>query len=209
MILPSEFIPFAEQHGLITGIDFWVIEEAFRQKEIWDSDGEFCLKICLNISGKTLVQDRLVDFLMEKIECYHIAAEDIELEITETAFINDFEKVIAVLQSLKNLGISIALDDFGTGYSSLTYLRALPIHTLKVDRTFLSNEEKREEKGQFYHLIVELAHCCNLNVVSEGIETLEQMQFAIDNGCDFGQGFFFGRPMKPEEWNVLIRNRKM
>ena len=195
MISPAEFIPFSEENGMIVAIDHWVLNNAFRQKKMWEESGVVGLKLCLNISGKTLIRENSVTDLKKIIDQYDIRYDEVEFEITETAIIHDFAKVICVLDELRKLGIAVALDDFGTGYSSLTYLQDLPIDTVKVDRSFLTNIQSDKNGDHIYHLIVEMAHCFNLRVVAEGIETDEQRVFIIEQGCDIGQGFYFGKPM--------------
>lgn len=195
IISPAEFIPFSEENGMITVIDHWVLNNAFRQKKIWEESGVLGLKLCLNISGKTLIKENSVIDLKKIIDQYDIRYDEVEFEITETAIIHDFAKVTCILNDLRELGIGVALDDFGTGYSSLTYLQDLPIDTVKVDRSFLANIQLDKNGEHIYRLIVEMAHCFDLRVVAEGIETDEQRVFIMQQGCDIGQGFYFGKPM--------------
>lgn len=207
-IPPMEFIPFAEETGYISKIGEWVFKTACKQKIKWEEEGYSHIKMSVNLSSKALGQQDLVPSIKHILEECNLDCCDIELEITETAAMDDLEKAIEVLKQLKQLGITIALDDFGTGYSSLTYLHKLPIDILKVDREFIKNIINEDEEVYIFKSIVELAHNLNLKVIAEGVETKEQLAFLIKNGCDIGQGYYFSKPIPASEIKMILENEK-
>ncbi|MCY6355691.1 putative bifunctional diguanylate cyclase/phosphodiesterase [Clostridium sp. ZS2-4] len=203
-ISPMEFIPFAEETGYIREIGEWVLKTACKQKRKWEEEGYSNIKMSINLSSKRLTQEGLVSNVQHILEEYNMNACNIELEITETAVMDDLQKAIEVLQQLKQLGITIALDDFGTGYSSLTYVQKLPIDILKVDREFIKNIINEDEESYIFKLIVELAHSLDLKVIAEGVETKEQLAFLKKNVCDIGQGYYFSRPIPASEIEKML-----
>lgn len=207
-ISPMEFIPFAEESGYIAEIGAWVLKTACKRKRKWEEEGYSHIKMSVNLSSKRLTQGGLVENIQHILEKYQINCCDIELEITETAVMDDLEKAIEVLKQLKQLGITIALDDFGTGYSSLTYLQKLPIDILKVDREFIKNIVNEDEEAYIFKTIIELAHNLDLKVIAEGVETKEQLAFLTKNGCDIGQGYYFSKPMPASEIKMILENEK-
>ncbi|SET37713.1 PAS domain S-box-containing protein/diguanylate cyclase (GGDEF) domain-containing protein [Natronincola peptidivorans] len=206
-ISPMEFIPFAEETGYIGEIEEWVLKTACKQKKLWKENGYDDIKISINLSSKMLTQPNLVPNIRKILEMYYIKCGDIELEITETAVIDNLEKAIEVLHQLREFAITIALDDFGTGYSSLTYLQKLPIDILKVDRGFISNIDTEEEECYILKTVIDLAHNLGLKVVAEGIETKEQLDFLKRNGCDIGQGYYFSKPVPVEDIESLLKEK--
>lgn len=207
-ISPMEFIPFAEETGYISEIGKWVLKTACKQKKKWEEEGYSHIKMSVNLSSKRLTQEGLVSNIKHILDEYNMKCCNIELEITETAVMDDLEKAIEVLQQLKQLGITIALDDFGTGYSSLTYVQKLPIDILKVDREFIKNIINEDEESYIFKLIVELAHSLDLKVIAEGVETKEQLSFLKKNGCDVGQGYYFSRPIPASEIEKMLEDEK-
>ncbi len=195
MISPMEFIPLAEETGLICEIDYWVLETAFIQKRKWEQECSLPIKMSINISGKSLVKVSLLDKLSELIERVDIKREDIQIEITETSYMENVEASAIILERIKEMGIKIALDDFGTGYSSLTYLEILPIDIVKLDRKFIMNPLEHAEECVIVQNLIKLTHDLNLKILAEGIETREQLNFLRENGCDLGQGYLFSRPL--------------
>lgn len=207
-ISPMEFIPFAEETGYIGEIGEWVLKTACKQKRKWEEDGYSHIKMSVNLSSKVLTKEGLVSSIQHILKEYSMNCCNIELEITETAVMDDLEKAIEVLQQLKELGITIALDDFGTGYSSLTYVQKLPIDILKVDKEFIKNIINEDKESHILKLIVELAHNLDLKVIAEGVETKEQLEFLRNNGCDIGQGYYFSRPVPASEIEIMLENEK-
>ncbi|NMA82330.1 MAG: EAL domain-containing protein [Epulopiscium sp.] len=198
-ISPQEFIPLAEETGDILAIGKWVFEVAYLQKKTWEIQGYKPILMSINLSAKQLMQKDLVCSIKELVNRLQIPFKELQLEITETAVIGDVKAVIQILQQIRELGITVALDDFGTGYSSLTYLKQLPIDVLKIDRSFVSNINMCGEEEVIVNSVIQIAHDLDLVVVAEGIETEEQLAFLREYHCDIGQGYFFSRPLPPEE----------
>jgi EAL domain-containing protein (putative c-di-GMP-specific phosphodiesterase class I) len=207
IVLPMEFIPFAEKTGQITRIGEWVLSEVCRQMDLWKNTLGHDVQVSVNISGADLLHDSLIDFVRKAMADFDIDGHNIILEITETAFLTDLGKALSTLRLLKEMGITIALDDFGTGYSSLTYLQKLPIDILKVDRSFIKNMLESADSSHIFKLIVELAHKLGLKVVAEGVETKEQLDYLTANDCDIVQGFYIGRPVPPDEIETMFRRQ--
>ena len=197
-IPPMEFIPIAEKAGSIIPITLWVMQTGLTTKRKWEAEGLLSVKMAINLSGHVLVNDAVVDQICGIIESMEIKPGELELEVTETAVMLDLEKAKNNLLKLRSYGITIAMDDFGTGYSSLTYLHSLPLDILKMDREFVKSIEKKDEDSLICKTVIDLAHNLNLEVVAEGIETVEQRDFLVANQCDVGQGYYYSRPV-PEE----------
>lgn len=197
MIAPLDFIGFAERTGLITPIEEWVFKEAFEQARKWRF-GEQNKRLSINLSAVSLLRDGFVEWVEALLKTTDVSPSWFELEVTETAIMTDIDRAIESLGRLADLGFMIALDDFGTGYSSLTYLRRLPIHILKIDRSFIPLSMEEPETNRILTSIVRLAHEMNLKVVAEGIETETQAALLKTLGCDWAQGYYFGRPQPTE-----------
>ncbi len=193
-IPPLEFISISEKNGYIKEISEWVFKEVAYQYEAWNIEGTQ-FRISINISPIMLMYDKFIPYMNEWIQTYHLDSSQITLEITESAIIEDIQKSVHVLKQLKKLGFIIALDDFGTGYSSLTYLQKLPIDIIKIDRTFINNIKPNTEEFHVLRYMIELAHHLNLQVVAEGIETIEQANMVKKYDVDLAQGYYFCRPM--------------
>ena len=206
IISPIHFIPFAEENGLIEEIDQWVFTTACKQHRKWAEEGHPPVKMCINLSAKTLMKENVSSWIAETIEDYGISSKNVEFEITETAFINDFERALKALKEIKRMGFTIALDDFGTGYSSLTYLQQLPIDILKIDRGFIQHVMSEYDEVFIFESIVNMAHHLGLRVVVEGIETVEQRNFVEKHHCDIGQGYYYAKPMPEDQLEEYVRN---
>ncbi len=193
-IPPLEFISLSEKNGFIKDITEWVFKEAADQFKEWGSSNKN-FKVSINLSAVMLMNDKFITNLIKWIQEHHIDCSKFNLEITETAIISDIQKSVHVLNSLKRLGFTIALDDFGTGYSSLTYLQKLPIDTIKIDRSFISNIKEDTEEFYVLKYMIDLAHHLKLTVVAEGIETLEQAEMVKKYNVDFAQGYYYCKPM--------------
>jgi diguanylate cyclase (GGDEF)-like protein len=194
LIMPLEFIPLAEETGLIIPIGEWVIAEAVNQLRKWHIEGHAELTISINLSAKQLKDIRLIEFFTNIIKSSGIDPRHLEVEITETTALYDINYAITILTELKTLGIKVSLDDFGTGYSSLNYLTVLPIDTLKIDKTFLDKNNEKQNT-EIIKSVIALAHACDMNVVAEGVETQEQLDFLAEEDCDLMQGFYFSKPL--------------
>ena len=195
LIPPGDFIPIAEETGLIVPLGEWMLEESCRQLREWLDAGvvETQFSINVNLAGAHLRQPKLPEQVLETLQRYGLEPSQINLEITESSVIGSHDGVIEVLEQLRDLGIRLHLDDFGTGYSSLSYLQRLPIHTLKIDQSFLRSIQHQRDR-EIVGAVVGLAKALELNVVCEGIETLEHHEWLRGLGCPCGQGYFYARP---------------
>ncbi len=195
---PTDFIPIAEDTGMIEEIGAWVLDEACRQRAQWGVQypEAFCMSI--NLSVQQLRSPYLVDLVRSTLERHQLKAGDVELEITESMAMFDPQRSIEQMLGLHNLGVSLAVDDFGTGYSSLAYLKMLPIHCLKLDRVFVRDIQTDPNDAAISAATLALAHNLGLIVVAEGVETPEQCDFLLSRGCDVMQGYLFSKPEPPE-----------
>jgi diguanylate cyclase (GGDEF)-like protein len=195
IISPIEFIPVAEETGLIHDIGKFVLNNAFWQKNQWEQLGYHHLKMSINVSGQSLIREGFVEHIRKLLEQTGIDSSEIQLEITETVLIEKMEESKRVLHELSIMGFKIALDDFGTGYSSLTYLKNLPIDVVKLDRDFVKGIMEKGEDSVIVESVIKLTHDLNLQIVAEGIEYEEQLSILKCNSCDFGQGYLFSKPV--------------
>lgn len=202
-IPPSDFIPFSEQAGYIIPISEWVVRRAIEQKREWERKGFPSVKMAVNLSGHIFSKESNFDNICRIFEELQVKPDEIEVEVTETAVMMELEKAKLCLEKLKDMGISIAMDDFGTGYSSLNYLQILPFDVLKIDKAFIDNITNQKE-NYIYRTVVDLAHAFGLSVVAEGVETKEQKRFLIETSCDIGQGYYYSRPVPPEEIEKIL-----
>jgi len=205
IVSPAEFIPLAEECGLIGAIGGWVIREACRQTREWQLDGVPTLRVSVNLSASQFRDSGLVDSIRTALDDAGLEARYLEVELTESAVMSDPEKSIAVLEHLSAMGVLVSVDDFGTGYSSMSYLRRFPIDKLKIDRVFIDEIVSRPEDASIVRAIVSLAHSLRLKVVAEGVETPAQLDFLRTAGCDEYQGYHFSRPLPATEFERLIR----
>jgi diguanylate cyclase (GGDEF)-like protein len=210
MIPPNKFIPIAEQAGLIQGITVWVLNETSQQIAKWQkvSPDYKDLMVSVNISGKHLSNDDLVDDVESVLESSKIAASALKLEITESSAMENAEHTINVLNKLKHIGVQLSIDDFGTGYSSLSYLHRLPFDTLKIDRSFVYSVGEHGENSEILQTIISLAKNLKMRVIAEGVETTSQLAVLRNLGCDYAQGFLLAKPKGREETEELLYARK-
>jgi len=208
VVAPAEFIPLAEESGLITDLGQWVLEEGTRQAGGWarrlEADRPF--EVALNLSTRQLAEPGLTKRVEALLERNGLRPGGVALclEITESFLLEDPVATGTVLDELRALGVRLSIDDFGTGYSSLAYLRRFPLDTLKVDRTFVSGLGVDPDSRAITSAIIELAHALGLEVVAEGVEDQAQLEVLVDLGCDRAQGYLFSRPVPaPELWGVL------
>jgi len=206
LIPPMEFIPIAEETGLIVPLGEWVLEEACAQAKRWHEEhgSEPPLKMAVNLSVRQLQQDDIVATVARVLESTGFDPSALTLEITESAVMNDHVTTIVRLNQLKALGVRIAVDDFGTGYSSLSYLRRFPIDILKIDRSFVDGVTDGSQKRALLRTIVELGRTLNLETVAEGIELPEELHQLRSLDCDLGQGYYFARPLDAEALGPLL-----
>ena len=200
LVPPDAFIPVAEETGLILPLGEWVLNEACRQLAAWKARGVVGVHMAVNISVQQLRSPDLLEQVRTALERHGLAAGELELEVTESAAMDDPERAIALLQALRALGVKLAIDDFGTGYSSLAYLKRLPIQILKLDRSFVSDIESDEDDAAICAATIALAHTLGLKVVAEGVETEAQRAFLADrHRCDLLQGYLFSKPVPAAE----------
>ena len=203
-ISPAEFIPFAEESGLIVDIGQWVLKSACAELSRWRMAGLPEVRMAINVSARQLMEDDIVKNILDIIKDYDIPGRCLELEITENAIMDDMDSVIRKLKELSSHEINIAIDDFGTGYSSLSYLHKLPIQTLKIDRTFLKEGRINKGDNTIVNTIVAMAKGLNLNVIAEGVETQTQLDYLREIDCTEAQGFLFGKPLPPDVISQLL-----
>lgn len=206
LLAPADFVPIAEDSGLILPIGRWVLREACRQAQAWQDMGLPPVAISVNTSA---LEFRAKDFLLslrEILEETRLQPRYLELELTESVLMRDARSTDTVLNALSAMGIQLAVDDFGTGYSSLSYLRRFPIDTLKIDSTFVNSMTHSENDASLVSAVISMGKSLKQRVIAEGVETAEQAAFLLDRQCDEGQGFFFGHPMVAEALTPLLQS---
>ena len=205
MVSPGEFIPLAEETGLIVPMGEWVLREVCRQQVAWDAAGLPPLPVAVNLSPHQFRQEGLVERVTAILADNGLAPKRIELEITETAAMSDADSTIETLERFAAKGFKLAIDDFGTGYSSLAYLKRFPVDKLKIDRSFVMDIPSDANDAAIADSVIRLAHGLGLAVVAEGVETEAQREFLARRECDYMQGFLFSRPLPADEFEVLVR----
>lgn len=205
MVPPNEFIPIAEQSGLIFGIGQWVIKEAIKQTKKWQEKLLPSFGMAINLSVKQFQNRELVDFINIEITNLSVAASTIELEITESLLMEESQQEHEILQELSNKGFKISMDDFGTGYSSLSYLKRFTIDVLKIDRSFICDVMSNPDDAEIVKAIIVMAHALKLIVVAEGVENKEQLGFLKQLHCDQTQGFLVSKPIPALEFEQLFK----
>lgn len=205
LIFPGEFISIAEDTGLIIPMGEWLLKSACAQRKIWQDAGHQNIDINVNVSARQFQHYDLIDVIKTTLLDTGINAESLQLEITESVLIEPSS--IEILNKISDLGIKITLDDFGTGYSSLSSLHRFPVHTVKIDRSFINEIGKTSRGESLIKAIITMAHSLNLEVVAEGIETENQLIFLMENDCDKAQGYFFSRPVDMEKLTELFNKR--
>ncbi|ARN73944.1 GGDEF domain-containing response regulator [Oceanicoccus sagamiensis] len=204
LVSPKEFIPVAEECGLIVPIGYWVIQQACEDMRSFDESGHDSLDIAINLSFKQLQDNMFVDTATRIIEQSGVDASRLEFELTETAIMSNYQQTYEGMMALSKLGITFSLDDFGTGFSSFAHIQRLPISALKVDRSFVRNVVKNNDDGIIVKAMINLAHSLRLQVIAEGVETLDQVQFLWQNHCDQVQGFYFSPAVSAADFNLMI-----
>jgi EAL domain-containing protein (putative c-di-GMP-specific phosphodiesterase class I) len=206
LVSPVEFIPLAEETGMILWLGRWVLQEACRQMALWKVQFQASAPeiISVNLSARQFAQPDLVSQLAQVLHETGLAARQLKLEMTESLVMQNVETTSEMLKGMKALGVLLGIDDFGTGYSSLSYLSRFPIDTLKVDSSFVSRIGEDKENLEIVRTIITLAHNLKMNVIAEGVETVEQLSQLRDLGCEYGQGYYFSRPVSAEEASHLI-----
>ena len=210
LLPPGDFIGLAEDTGLILDIADLVMTTACAQTRRWHQQGDGPIRIAINVSARQFRDEDFAARLLKVLSETHLDPQMLELEITETTVMEDFDSAIRLLSELREIGIRVSIDDFGTGYSSLSYLKHLPIDTLKLDRSFVSGATSEPRDAALVMAIINLAHSLDLRVIAEGIETESQRDFLRLLKCDEGQGYFFARPAPTDaiDWSRLEPRRK-
>jgi diguanylate cyclase (GGDEF)-like protein len=208
LIAPNEFIPFAEEIGLIVPMGRWVLTKACEQAQKWRQEFEIDFKISVNISPKQFQDPKLPQFILEVLLASGLPAHALQLEITEGLLMVEAEHLSLVFDAIKTLGISISLDDFGTGFSSLSYLQRFPIDNLKIDRSFIREIPENQDSVVLTKAIIAMSSALGMSVTAEGVENIEQMDFLKDAGCDEVQGFYFSKPISVEQFTQLLSQHR-
>jgi EAL domain-containing protein (putative c-di-GMP-specific phosphodiesterase class I) len=199
LVPPAKFIPLMEQTGLILQAGRWAMSQVARDCKLWATGGFKPPRVAVNVSPLQLRQKDFVATVVEAARKTEEAGSMLDLEITESVIMENVETIIPILQTVRGLGVEIAVDDFGTGYSSLAYIARLPIHDLKIDRSFVIGMTQSEDSLTIVKSVISLAHSLRLNVVAEGVETEEQAALLLKLGCDEMQGYLFSPPVPPAE----------
>ncbi len=203
---PVHFIPLAEETGLIVPIGQWVLDTACAQLQAWQHETiTRDLVLAVNVSAKQFRQDDFVTRVRDAVQRHTINPNLLKLELTESMLLENIEDIIATMNGLKEIGVSISLDDFGTGYSSLQYLKRLPIDQLKIDQSFVRDIAVDSSDKAIVSTIIAMSHSLNLDVIAEGVETDEQRQFLFSSGCSHYQGYLFGKPVPIAQFEVQLK----
>jgi EAL domain-containing protein (putative c-di-GMP-specific phosphodiesterase class I) len=207
LVSPTDFIPVAEENGLILPIGDWGLAEACSQIQKWcqEDPRSASLRVGVNLSARQFSREGLADHVEALLNQFGISSRQLGLEMTESSFIQDLNPALGVLGSLRRLGVSLLMDDFGTGYSSLNHLHSFPFDVLKIDCSFVRRMTDGDQALQIVRTIIELARVMGMQVVAEGIETIEQYRLLREMKCRFGQGYLFARPMKVEDMTQLLK----
>ena len=206
-VVPTIFVPVAEECGLIIPIGRWVLRQACLQTKKWQIAGLQDISVAINISAQEFIQKDFVENVRAVLIETQLEAHFLELEITESVLMRDAECSKAILQQLKKMGVKLAVDDFGTGYSSLSYLQRFPIDVLKIDQSFVQNIESAKDDGIIISAIISMANSLKLKVVAEGIETAKQLAFLKSRHCEEGQGYYYSHPLNSDEFaELLLKN---
>jgi len=207
LLPPGRFMPFAEETGLVVPLGEWVLREACNQNRTWQNQGLTAVRVAVNISALQFRYAGFAKLVQKALAESGLEPRWLELEMTESVIMQDAERVIESLEQLKGLGVEFAIDDFGTGYSSLSYLKRFPINRLKIDQSFVRDITSDRDDAAITGAIIGLTGNLGLHTVAEGVETVEQLRFLEQHGCDEVQGFLFSKPLMPQECAVVMRNQ--
>lgn len=208
LLAPAQFIPIAEETGLIIPLGEWVLHELCRQMQEWEQVGLAPVPVAFNLSSRQLYARNLARTILETIRCYDLPPQQVEIELTESALVHGIDDAMELILALRAHGIRVALDDFGSGYSSLGYLKELPLDILKIDRAFVQDIDHSPANAAIVEAIAAMAKALNLHVIAEGIETESQLERLRASGCNEGQGYLFARPLSAMDFAKLLAKRK-
>lgn len=210
LVPPNAFIPLAEETGDIIPLGAWVMREACRQLFVWlEKYPNLFLHVAINVSVKQFQEASFYDTVSSVMQEMHVPSSRVTLELTESLILENVHEVIAKIEALRSLGVRFSLDDFGTGYSSLSYLKRLPLDELKIDQSFVRDINHDNNDAMIVKTIIEMAQNFDLHVIAEGVEDEEQLMYLKENGCNLFQGYFFGKPMPPEEIERLFLHKML
>ena len=207
-VSPDIFIPLAEQNGTIVAIGEWVLDQACKQLREWHDQGFIDLRMAVNLSSVQLHHAELPRIVNNLLQVYRLPPRSLELEVTETGLMEDITTAAQHLLSLRRSGALIAIDDFGTGYSSLSYLKSLPLDKIKIDKSFVQEILEHDDDATIVRAIIQLAKNLNMQVIAEGVETIEQEAYIISQGCDEGQGYLYSKPLPPRELALYLKQSR-
>jgi diguanylate cyclase (GGDEF)-like protein/PAS domain S-box-containing protein len=207
LVSPAVFIPIAEESSLMAGIGEWVLDTACADVRRWTEAGLFAGRMAVNLSGRQFKFANIVEQVQNILDRSGLDSSWLELEVTESVAMDEERGMVEVLKQLRALGLQLAIDDFGTGYSSLSYLKRLPVQVLKIDQSFVAGLPGNGDDGAITSAIVSIAKSLGLKVVAEGVETVEQQQFLAGLGCEYGQGYLFGKPMPAGAFERYLADR--
>jgi EAL domain-containing protein (putative c-di-GMP-specific phosphodiesterase class I) len=206
-VRPDEFIPVAEESGLIQQIGEFVLESACKQTKLWLDEGN-ATRIAVNVSIRQFGAKQFVNNVQAVLERTGLPVSQLELELTESSIMTNVEDTLRKIRALHGLGIHLSIDDFGTGYSSMSYLKQLPVSQLKVDQSFVRNVPHSNEDVEIVRAILHLSQGLALETLAEGVETAEQARFLAAEGCMIAQGYYFSRPVSVDDMTALLRERR-
>ncbi|WP_338759738.1 EAL domain-containing protein [Massilia sp. METH4] len=204
MISPAEFIPVAEESGVIVELGQWTLRAACAQSAQWYSEGRAGCAVAVNVSPRQFLHGDIVNAVKMALGESGLPAHLLELELTESVAVRDVDRAVSIMGALKQLGVLLSIDDFGTGYSSLSYLLRLPIDKLKIDRAFISALAENQRARAIVKGVIDICTGLGIDVVAEGVETAEQVALLTELGCSEMQGFYFGRPTAPDHLNTVL-----
>ena len=206
---PDQFIPFAEECGLIIDIGEWVLKKAALQVKEWNQSFGLHLRVAVNISPKQLAENTFVARLKEILDKAQVVPSMLEIEITEMSMMDQNDDLILKIKTIKDMGINISIDDFGTGYSSLSYLKQFPVNALKIDRSFIKNISNEQSGMAMVAAIIKLAHALNLEVVAEGVEELKELEILKEHSCKYVQGYYFSKPLNVQDFTKKLEDQNL
>jgi EAL domain-containing protein (putative c-di-GMP-specific phosphodiesterase class I) len=208
LVLPGRFIPLAEETGLITELGTWAIREACANCRAWRQLGMRPVRIAVNLAYPQFADENLFNDIQAILKEMDLGSDSLEFEITETMVMENAQSLMHSLHRIKDFGVHLSIDDFGTGYSSLSYLKRLPVDSVKIDRSFIRDIPDNSDDVAITRAILALVHSLKMEVIAEGVETREQLQFLIQHGCDTVQGFYFSEALPARNFQLLLANQR-